>query len=184
MGWNPVTGARWGSGVAVAVVQLRPDKIPLPHVTSLKLAIDRPRRRPIALSTSSDGFPTLVLHSTTSRASYSLPLTPHLTPEMASLQLRAQRTALRSLRTSHITAGPRSSRLHASLRCYATDIEPERPKAPRQGGNETKVGRTFQGQVMGSIGARLRREREQREQYEQWRNMTDPSRNWMVTFGE
>ncbi|KAJ4146556.1 D-lactate ferricytochrome c oxidoreductase [Fusarium falciforme] len=101
---------------------------------------------------------------------------------MASLQLRAQRTALRSLRTSHITAGPRSSRLPASLRCYATDIEPERPKAPRQGGNETKVGRTFQGQVMGSIGARLRREREQREQYEQWRNMTDPSRNWMVTF--
>ncbi|RSL53672.1 hypothetical protein CEP54_010281 [Fusarium duplospermum] len=102
---------------------------------------------------------------------------------MASLQLRAQRTALRSLRTSHITAaGPRSSRLPASLRCYATDIEPERPKAPRQGSNETKVGRTFQGQVMGSIGARLRREREQREQYEQWRNMTDPSRNWMVTF--
>ncbi|KAF4978949.1 hypothetical protein FZEAL_4746 [Fusarium zealandicum] len=101
---------------------------------------------------------------------------------MASLQLRAQRTALRSLRSPR-TAGPRSSRLPsaAAVRSYATDLEPERPKAPRQG-NETKLGRTFQGQVMGSIGARLRREREQREQYEQWRNITDPSRNWMMTF--
>jgi D-lactate dehydrogenase (cytochrome) len=36
---------------------------------------------------------------------------------------------------------------------------------------------------MGSIGSRLRREREQREKYEEWRNMTDPTRNWMVTFG-
>ncbi|KAI1022445.1 hypothetical protein LB503_000348 [Fusarium chuoi] len=35
---------------------------------------------------------------------------------------------------------------------------------------------------MGSIGSRLRREREQREKYEEWRNMTDPTRNWMVTF--
>ncbi|CAM1504486.1 Fc.00g020770.m01.CDS01 [Cosmosporella sp. VM-42] len=92
---------------------------------------------------------------------------------MAPLQLRAQQTALRSLRAS-------STRLPLA-RTYATDIEPERPKAPRQG-NEAKLGRSFQGQVMGSIGARLRREREQREQYEKWRNMTDPSRNWMITF--
>lgn len=73
----------------------------------------------------------------------------------------------------------------AALRHYATEIEPERPKAPApREGNEKKLGRTFQGQVMGSIGARLRREREQREQYEKWRDMTDPSRNWMITFRE
>lgn len=60
-------------------------------------------------------------------------------------------------------------------------IEPEHPKAPRQG-NSAKLGRSFQGQVMGSIGARLRREREQRAQYEHWRDMTDPARNWMITF--
>ncbi|KAM0460147.1 hypothetical protein ACHAO4_002278 [Trichoderma viride] len=69
----------------------------------------------------------------------------------------------------------------AALRHYATEIEPERPKPPTEG-NEKKLGRTFQGQVMGSIGARLRREREQREHYEKWRDMTDPSRNWMLTF--
>ncbi|KAK7430136.1 D-lactate ferricytochrome c oxidoreductase [Neonectria magnoliae] len=99
----------------------------------------------------------------------------------ASLQLRAHRAALRSLRASSTsTSNPRCCpRLPVSAaRSYATEIE---PKAPRQG-NEAKLGRSFQGQVMGSIGSRLRREREQREQYEQWRNMTDPSRNWMMTF--
>ncbi|KPM36769.1 D-lactate dehydrogenase [cytochrome], mitochondrial [Neonectria ditissima] len=100
---------------------------------------------------------------------------------MASLQLRAHRAALRSLRASSSPRLPATSCAAAvtvPARSYATEIE---PKAPRQG-NEAKLGRSFQGQVMGSIGSRLRREREQREQYEQWRNMTDPSRNWMMTF--
>ncbi|KAH8121807.1 D-lactate dehydrogenase (cytochrome) [Trichoderma asperellum] len=83
-----------------------------------------------------------------------------------------------ALQSLAAVARPRAA---AALRHYATDIEPERPKPPREG-NEKKLGRTFQGQVMGSIGARLRREREQREQYEKWRDMTDPSRNWMITF--
>ncbi|KAM0217891.1 hypothetical protein ACHAQI_001946 [Fusarium lateritium] len=101
---------------------------------------------------------------------------------MASLQLRAQRAALGSLRTP-TTASCRASRLPASFyRSYATEIEPQKPNKPARQSNETKVGRTFQGQVMGSIGARLRREREQRAQYEEWRDMTDPTRNWMVTF--
>jgi D-lactate dehydrogenase (cytochrome) len=78
---------------------------------------------------------------------------------------------------------PRGIAAHVARRCYATEIEPEKPKPLRQG-NEMKLGRSFQGQVMGSIGARLRREREQREQYERWRNMTDPSKNWMITFCE
>jgi D-lactate dehydrogenase (cytochrome) len=77
-------------------------------------------------------------------------------------------------------ARPRAA---AALRHYATEIEPERPRPPTEG-NGKKLGRTFQGQVMGSIGARLRREREQREHYEKWRDMTDPSRNWLITFRE
>ncbi len=68
-----------------------------------------------------------------------------------------------------------------AARWYGMQIEPEHPKPPREG-NSAKLGRSFQGQVMGSIGARLRREREQRAQYEQWRNTTDPARNWMITF--
>ncbi|KAH6900348.1 hypothetical protein B0T10DRAFT_393691 [Thelonectria olida] len=98
---------------------------------------------------------------------------------MASSQLRA--TALRSC----LRASRTPTRLPAAFasRSYTTEIEPERPnKAAVHQSNETKVGRTFQGQVMGSIGARLRREREQREHYEEWRNMTDPSRNWIMTF--
>lgn len=69
----------------------------------------------------------------------------------------------------------------ATARWYSMQIEPEHPKPPRQG-NSAKLGRSFQGQVMGSIGARLRREREQRAQYEHWRDITDPGRNWMITF--
>ncbi|KAL7817397.1 hypothetical protein V8C26DRAFT_420467 [Trichoderma gracile] len=95
----------------------------------------------------------------------------------AAQPLRAQ--ALRRL-----AAVPRAgaAATAAAARQYATEIEPERPKAPTRQGNEQKLGRSFQGQVMGSIGARLRREREQREQYEKWRDMNDPARNWMITF--
>lgn len=75
----------------------------------------------------------------------------------------------------------RAPSVTASTRWYSMQIEPEHPKPPRQA-NSAKLGRSFQGQVMGSIGARLRREREQRAQYEHWRDMTDPARNWMITF--
>ncbi|PHH84290.1 hypothetical protein CDD83_2199 [Cordyceps sp. RAO-2017] len=93
-------------------------------------------------------------------------------PAMA--QLRLRETALRGLRAARAPAA-------ALRRGYATDLEPEFPRPPRDS-NENRLGRSFTGQVMGSIGARLRREREQREQYEKWRRMTDPSRNWMMTF--
>ncbi|KAG5986390.1 hypothetical protein E4U54_005447 [Claviceps lovelessii] len=99
---------------------------------------------------------------------------------MAQLQLRTVQRLRRTCNTSNFAAA-RVLHGQATTRCYATEIEPQKPEPPRQG-NEMKLGRSFQGQVMGSIGARLRREREQREQYERWRNMTDPSRNWMVTF--
>ncbi|QUC18122.1 uncharacterized protein UV8b_02363 [Ustilaginoidea virens] len=109
-------------------------------------------------------------------------------------QLRLAAACLKPLRTcsSAGLVGARmpcrgataSKSLGGTARCYGTEIEPEKPKPPTSArqGNEMKLGRSFQGQVMGSIGARLRREREQREEYERWRNMTDPSRNWMVTF--
>jgi len=92
-----------------------------------------------------------------------------------------QRAASQIVRRSGLAAQAR--RIPSAVRWYGMDVEPEHPKPPRQG-NEAKLGRSFQGQVMGSIGARLRREREQREQYERWRDMTDPSRNWMITFCE
>lgn len=163
---------------------------PLPSTSTLKLGID--------VSSSANSYPDTLLQLrpaplhpfTTYTYQLFLLLTFNLCPRtsyivMASLQLRAQRAALRSLRTP-TTARCRTTRLPASFsRSYATEIEPERPNknTPARQSNETKVGRTFQGQVMGSIGSRLRREREQREKYEEWRNMTDPTRNWMVTFG-
>ncbi|KAM4058538.1 FAD binding domain-containing protein [Hirsutella rhossiliensis] len=91
---------------------------------------------------------------------------------MAQIQLRAK--ALRSFRAA-AAAAP------TTVRCYGTEIEPDKSKSLRQG-NEAKLGRSFPGQVMGSIGARLRREREQREHYEKWRDLTDPAMNWMTTF--
>lgn len=96
---------------------------------------------------------------------------------MAQMRIRAPATALRGLRTGRIAS------LLVARRCYATEIEPERPKKPgRRPGNEERLGRTFQGQVMGSIGHRLHREREERDRYEHWRTLTDPSRNWTLSF--
>lgn len=89
--------------------------------------------------------------------------------------------ALRSARQQIQLRGSMTRLPVVIARCYSMQIEPEHPKPPREG-NSAKLGRSFQGQVMGSIGARLRREREQRAQYEQWRNTTDPARNWMITF--
>lgn len=85
------------------------------------------------------------------------------------MRLRAGQTALRSS-----TARPAS--IPQLARCYATNLEPSKPK-----GNE-KLARSFQGQMLGSITTRLRREREQRSEYEKWRQITDPSRNWMISF--
>ncbi|EQL00682.1 D-lactate dehydrogenase [Ophiocordyceps sinensis CO18] len=97
---------------------------------------------------------------------------------MAQTQLRA--TALRSLRAS-AAAAPAAVAAPATVRCYATEIAPGKPKTLRRG-NETRPGGSFSGQVFGSIGARLKREREQREQYEYWREMTDPTWLWSTTF--
>lgn len=102
---------------------------------------------------------------------------PAATADMASLRLGAPARGLRTLQASRKAPATIAA---TSTRCYGTDIEPERPKAPRQG-NEARLGRSFQGQVMGSIGHRLQRERDERQQYEQWRHVTDPGRNWSAT---
>ncbi|RCI12357.1 hypothetical protein L249_0216 [Ophiocordyceps polyrhachis-furcata BCC 54312] len=96
---------------------------------------------------------------------------------MASLKVRLAKSAL-PLR-------PRFA--PAATRRYATGSEPpDRPAKPpmveRRRAEPARPEPSFAGQVQGSIQARLRREREQREQYERWRELKDPSRNWMVTF--
>ncbi|KAH7320017.1 hypothetical protein B0I35DRAFT_450984 [Stachybotrys elegans] len=94
---------------------------------------------------------------------------------MAHMRLRSAKTALRSL-PAHPATAVAAPRLPTAVRSYSTEIE------PKHQGNAAKLGRSFQGQVMGSIGARLRREREQRDQYEKWRALTDPARNWVISF--
>ena len=91
---------------------------------------------------------------------------------MTVLRARAPASALRSFRAAAIVP------IGSSARCYSTNLEPEKHK-----GNEAKLGRTFQGQVMGSIGQRMKREREEWERYEQWRHVKDPARNWSITWG-
>lgn len=104
---------------------------------------------------------------------------------MASSPALRQLAAGSTRRPQTLLRGSRQTVLQLqNARFYSKELEPDQsrtPSAPRQG-NEAKLGRSFQGLVMGSIGARLRRERDQREQYERWRDMTDPSRNWMITF--
>lgn len=90
-------------------------------------------------------------------------------------QLRA--TALRGVRGAAAAAAP------ASMRGYATDMEPGKASPLRQG-KESRLVRSFPGQVAGSIQARLRRESDQRKNYERWRHLTDPARNWTATFCE
>jgi D-lactate dehydrogenase (cytochrome) len=75
----------------------------------------------------------------------------------------------------------------AFVRFYAKDLQTEGPKQPQQQkgsskSNNTRVERSFASDVQGSIQSRIRRENQRREQYERWRQLTDPSRNWTVTF--
>lgn len=62
----------------------------------------------------------------------------------------------------------------------------EKPPPPpeRRVSNEEKLGRSFQGQVMGSITQRLAREKAERERFAQERERTSGTRNYSVTFGE
>lgn len=104
---------------------------------------------------------------------------------MASLRARkVPTTALRSFRAARTAAFPATATVAAAARSYSTELEPEKPRSTeKHRGNEARLGRSFQGQVMGSIATRMNREREERERYEQWRLVKDPARNWSITFG-
>lgn len=97
---------------------------------------------------------------------------------MARLHRHVPASAVRSWRAASLAPSTCPS---SATRTYATEIEPERPRPPRQA-NDHKLGRSFQGQVMGSISQRLNREKEQRARYEEWRKQVDPARNWSTTF--
>ncbi|KAF4913035.1 D-lactate dehydrogenase [Colletotrichum viniferum] len=94
---------------------------------------------------------------------------------MAHLRARAPQAALQGLRA----ASPAPRRRCVALAGAARQIssKPERPAS-----NEEKHGRSFQGQVVGSISQRLARERAERERFAAEREKTGPGRNWAYTF--
>lgn len=55
---------------------------------------------------------------------------------------------------------------------------------PRPPSHEEKTGRSFRGQMMGSIGHRVRREREELERWSEFQHKRAAGRNWSMTFGE
>jgi D-lactate dehydrogenase (cytochrome) len=100
---------------------------------------------------------------------------------MVPARLRTGKAAIQSWQAARLVAAVAPS----TTRCYSSDDGSSKTPAKREAAApEAKAGRSFQGQVMGSIGARLRREREQRVEYEKWRTATDPMRNWSFTFGK
>jgi len=50
--------------------------------------------------------------------------------------------------------------------------------------HEEKTGRSFRGQMMGSISHRLKREKEEMERWSEHRQKTADSSRWSFTFGE
>ncbi|KKA29072.1 hypothetical protein TD95_004181 [Thielaviopsis punctulata] len=72
------------------------------------------------------------------------------------------------------TVAPRSVLMQSRAVSFY-DRKPDRPKS-----NEERLGRSFTGQMMGSVGERLRREREERERWTKDQQM--PSKMWYTTF--
>ncbi|KAF3342478.1 hypothetical protein VdG2_09438 [Verticillium dahliae VDG2] len=89
---------------------------------------------------------------------------------MARLPAHASQSALRRFRTT-----PRSTAY--ALRHLASDSKP-----PERVSNEDKAGRSFQGQVTGSITQRLARERADRERFANEREKSASSRSYALTF--
>lgn len=54
---------------------------------------------------------------------------------------------------------------------------------PRPPSNEEKTGRSFRGQMMGSIAHRLRREREELDRWAEFQEKKSAASNWGTTFG-
>ncbi|KAM9874119.1 d-lactate dehydrogenase [Verticillium dahliae] len=91
---------------------------------------------------------------------------------MARLPAHASQSALRRFRTT-----PRSTAY--ALRHLASDSKP-----PERVSNEDKAGRSFQGQVTGSITQRLARERADRERFANEREKSASSRSYALTFAD
>lgn len=54
---------------------------------------------------------------------------------------------------------------------------------PRPPSNEERAGRSFRGQMMGSIAHRLKREREELDRWSEYQEKKAPASNWGMTFG-
>ncbi|KAF6818704.1 d-lactate dehydrogenase [Colletotrichum sojae] len=95
---------------------------------------------------------------------------------MAHLRARAPQAALQSLRAA-ARPTPRQHCVALSSTVRQMSSKPDRPTS-----NEDKHGRTFQGQVVGSITQRLARERADRERFAAEREKTSGGRNYALTF--
>ncbi|KAL2891036.1 D-lactate dehydrogenase cytochrome, mitochondrial [Ceratocystis lukuohia] len=107
-------------------------------------------------------------------------------------QTRSAQTALRCLRAP-AQHGPAASKNRSTLvscapttatisiqRTQTRAISSQEPTPNRPPSNEERLGRSFTGQMMGSIGQRLERERADRQR---WRkDDTAPSKMWYTTF--
>lgn len=54
---------------------------------------------------------------------------------------------------------------------------------PRPPSNEERTGRSFRGQMMGSIAHRLKREREELDRWAEFQEKRSAASNWGITFG-
>lgn len=96
---------------------------------------------------------------------------------MAPAPLYSDALAL-AARTRRCVASHRLRLGVAALRFYANEVQTSESR-PR---STSRVERSFASDIQGSIQARIRRENERRQQYERWRELTDPGRNWTLTF--
>ncbi|WDK11064.1 glycolate oxidase [Colletotrichum graminicola] len=96
---------------------------------------------------------------------------------MAHIRARAPQAALQGLRTAGPAPRRRCVALAGSARHMSSERQPERPAT-----GERKDGRSFQGQVVGSISQRLAREKAERERFAAEREKTSNGRNLSFTF--
>ncbi|MBE3111378.1 MAG: hypothetical protein IMZ46_12880 [Acidobacteria bacterium] len=64
-----------------------------------------------------------------------------------------------------------------------TQVRRASDEPPRPPSNEEKSGRSFRGQMMGSIGHRIKRERQELERWSEYQERRSTSSNWGMTFG-
>ncbi|GKT43075.1 uncharacterized protein ColSpa_03256 [Colletotrichum spaethianum] len=95
---------------------------------------------------------------------------------MAHIRARAPQAALQGLRAASPAPRRQCLALAGSARHMSSDRKPAT--------NEDKQGRSFQGQIVGSITQRLAREKAERERFAAEREKTGSSRNLAYTFGE